>query len=157
MTKEELVHLTLKQLSESLKTSPENFRLEDPTLGPTNGSFPGPTVIWQFRVQLEEHKYIVDPLNSIKTIIVTQNTMGRNLQCYIYHREVNNFNHSLVADASATIDYSERIPLVCYRTYRQFNKLRKQLAKKKHDKEFIDYMKRLNGIFPATHEDDIFQ
>lgn len=157
MTKEELVHVTLKQLSESLKTTPENFRLEDPSTGSTNGSFPGPTIIWQFRVEVEENKFIPDPLNSVKTIIVTYNKLARQIQCYIYNREVNNLNHAMMAEAQATVTFNEWIPPFLHRTHRQFMKLRKELLKRRHDKEFMDYMKRLNGIFPATHEDDIFK
>lgn len=157
MTKEELVHLTIKQLSESLRSTPENFRLEDPTKGNTSGSYPGPTVIWQFRVELEENKFIPDPLNAVKTIIVTYNTMARQLNCYIYNREVNNLNHAMMAEAQATITYHEWIHPLFFRTYRQFRSLVKQLEKRRHEKEYIDYMKRLNGIFPATHEDELFK
>lgn len=159
MTKEELIHLTLKQLSASLKTSPDNFRLEDPSLGPTtsNGAFPGPTVIWQFRLQIEENRFIADPLNSVKTIIVTYNKLAKQLQCYIYNREVNNLNHAIMPEAQATITYNDFIPTICYRTHRQFMALRQELIHKREEKEYIDYMRRLNGIFPATHEDELFK
>ena len=159
MTKEELVHLTLKQLSESLKTTPENFRLEDPSLGPTtsNGAFPGPTVIWQFRIKVEEDRFIPDPLNSVKTIIVTYNKLAKQLQCYIYNREVNNLNHAIMAEATAVVTYNDFLSPHLYRSYRQFMGLRNELIKKRNEKEFIDYMRRLNGIFPATHEDELFK
>lgn len=157
MTKEELVHITLKQLTESLKQTPENFRFEDPSISSSNGNFPGPTIIWQFRVEIEQDKFIIDPLNSVKTIIVTYNKMAKKLECYIYNREVNSLNHAMMAEAQASITYHDLIPLFFNRTYRQFMKLRKALLKRKNDKEYMDYMKRLNGIFPATHEDDIFK
>jgi hypothetical protein len=157
MTKEELVYITLKQLGESLKRSPENFRLEDHSVAPASGNFPGPTIVWQFRIQLEEDKFIPDPLNSVKTIIVTYNKIAKQLQCYIYNREVNSMNHAMMADAQVTLTYHEFVPQVFYRTYRQFAGIRRALLKRKHDKEYLDYMKRLNNIFPATHEDDIFK
>lgn len=159
MTKEELIHRTLKQLSESLKTTPDNFRLEDPSTGATtNGAvFPGPTIIWQFRVQIEENKFIQDPMNAVKTIIVTYNKLAKQLQCYIYNREVNNLNHAMMAEAQAIITYNEYLPIFFNRTYRDFMSLRKDLIKRKEEKEFLDYMRRLNGIFPATHEDEIFK
>lgn len=158
MTKEELIHLTLKSLSESLRTTPENFRLEDPSAGPTTSgaTFPGPTIIWQFRLEIEKDKFIQDPLNSVKTIIVTHNKIARRLECYIYNREVNNLNHAMMAEAQATITYHDFIHPLFYRTFRQFMKLRSDLIKRKNEKEFIDYMRRLNGIFPTVHEDDIF-
>lgn len=157
MTKEELAHLTLKQLAESLKITPDNFRLEDPTISTTIGSFPGPTVIWQFRLIVEDNKSILDPLNSIKTIIVSYNKLARQLTCQIYNREVNNLNHSITPDAAAVIHYYKHLPLICNRTHRQFLSLCKDLTKRRLEKEYIDYLKRLNNIFPATHEDDIFK
>ena len=157
MTKEQLIHITLKQLNESLKIQPENFRLEDPSLGQTQGSFPGPTVIWQFRFQLDENKFIPDPLNSVKTIIVTYNKLAKQLSCHIYNREVNSLNGAMMAEAQAVISYNEFLPARFYRTYRQFLHLRKGLMKRRTEKEYVDYMKRLNGIFPATHEEDLFK
>lgn len=155
MTKEELVHITLKQLSESLKSTPENFRLEDS--GSNSGSFPGPTIIWQHKVEIEENKYIPDPLNSVKTIIVTYNKMAKQLQCYIFNREVNNLNHAMMSDAQALITYHEWLHPLFYRTFRQFTSLRNALVKRKHEKEYIDYMRRLNGIFPTTGDDELFK
>jgi len=157
MTKEELVHQTLKQLSESLKLTPENFRLEDPSSGVVTGSFPGPTIVWQFRVQVGEDRYVPDPLNPVKTIIVTYNSVAKQLQCYIYNREVNSLNHAMMADAQATVSYGEWFHPLFYRTYREFVMLKRRLLKRKNEKEFLDYMKRLNNIFPSTHEDDIFK
>lgn len=157
MTKEELVYITLRSLIESLNNQPDNFRLEDPSLGSTNGSFPGPTVIWQFRFKLEEDKYIPDPLNSVKTIIVSYNKVAKQLQCYIYNREVNNLNHAMMADAQATIVYHEWLHPMFFRTYREFSSLRKSLLKIRYEKEYLDYMKKLNNIFPTTHEEDIFK
>lgn len=157
MTKEELVYITLKQLSESLKTTPENFRLEDPSLGNTNGSFPGPTIIWQFRIEIEENKFIPDPHNAVKTIIVTYNKLSRQLQCYIYNREVNNLNHAIMAEAQAVVTYNEWIPPFLYRSYREFTKLRQGLLKRRNDKEYLDYMRRLNNIFPTTGDDELFK
>lgn len=158
MTKEELIHITLKQLRESLKTSPENFRLEDPSIAPTsNSSFAGPTIIWQFRVKVDEDRYVPDPLNSVKTIIVTYNKMAKKLECYIYNREVNNLNHAMMPEAQALITFSDWLPVFFNRTYRQFMDIRQGLIKRRNEKEYTDYMRRLNGIFPATHEDELFK
>lgn len=159
MTKEELLHFTLKQLTESLKTTPENFRYEDggATTSTTNNSFPGPAIIWQFRVKLSEDNYIPDPLNNVKTIIVTFNKLGNQLQCYIYNREVNSLNYMMTPEATATASYNDFISPYFYRTFRQFSKIRRDLLKSKENKEYIDYMNKLNKIFPATHEDDLFK
>lgn len=159
MTKEELIHITLRQLGESLKTSPENFRLEDASVSPTsaNATFHGPTIIWQFRVKVDEDKYVPDPLNSVKTIIVTYNKLARKLECYIYNREVNNLNHAMMPEASAIVHFNDWLPVRLNRTYRQFMGLREGLIKRRNEKEYTDYLRRLNGIFPASHEDELFQ
>lgn len=157
MTKQELVQLTLKQLEQSLKTTPENFRFEDPTSGQTNGAFPGPTVIWQFKVELEENKYIQDPLNSTKTVIVTYNRIAKQLTCYIFNREVNSLSYSQPADTQVTISYHEWLHPHFYSTYRKFMDLKNDLVKRKNEKEYMDYMKKLNQIFPSTHEDELLK
>lgn len=157
MTKEELVHITLRQLMESLKHTPENFRLEDPTTGQASGSFPGPTILWQFKVQVDEHKFIPDPLNATKTIIVTYNKLAKQLSCYIYNREVNSLNHAVMADTHTTVQYNEWLPISFNRTYREFENLKKSLVKRKNEKEFYDYLKKLNQIFPDTGNEDLFK
>lgn len=155
MTKEELIHLTLKQLSESLKLSPENFRLEDPELGIMSGSFPGPTIVWQFKVQLKDGQFIPDPLNATRTIMVCYNKLANNLSCYIFLREINSISANVTPDSQASIDLLN-FPIL-NRTYRQFQSIRKNLIQQKREKEYVDYLRKLNNIFPATHEDELFK
>lgn len=155
MTKEEQIHITLKSLSESLKLSPENFKLEDPEIAPPNGSYGGPTIVWQFKVKTRENEYITDPLNATRTIIVTYNKIAKQLSCYIFFREVNSITHAIMADSQVTFQCLE-IPYF-NRTYRQFMAIRKQLIVRHREKEFLNYMKKLNDIFPATHEDELFK
>ena len=151
-----MVYTTLKQLEDSLKTSPENFRIEDPVLGPLSGSFPvDPILTWQLKVKIKEDTYIQDPLNAARTIIVTYNKITKQLTCYIYFREVSSFNRAVMADSQVTFQ-CYKIPIL-NRSYRKFQKIRKQLIKQHREKEFLDYMKKLNSIFPATHEDELFR
>ena len=155
MTKEELIHITLKQLSDSLALSPENFRLEDSELGSQQGNFPGPTIIWQHRIKVKEDTFIQDPLNATRTIIVTYNKMANQLSCLIYFREVNSFNTAMMADSQAMVQCCS-FPIL-NRTYRQFTAIRKSLIKARREKEYLDYMRKLNNIFPSTHEDELFK
>ena len=155
MTKEELIHITLRQLIESFKVSPDNFRLDDTELGHTNGLFPGPTIIWQFKVKIKEDTYIQDPLNASRTIIVTYNKIAKQLSCAIYFREVNEKSSHITPDTEATLQCYQ-FPIL-NRTYRQFRKIREMLVKQRREKEFIDYMRKLNNIFPSVHEEDIFK
>lgn len=157
MTKEELVHITLKQLCESLKTTPENFRFED-GLNPTaHGAFPGPTIVWQFKVQTDTATYIPDPLNATKTIIVTYNKMANQLNCYIYNREVNNLSFNVTPETTATVQYSTHVPNCFYRTFRQFQNLNQSLIRRRNEKEYLDYLKKLAAIFPQTHDDELLK
>lgn len=155
MTKEELVYITLKQLSDNLKSSPENFRLEDSSLGSTSGSFPGPTIIWQFKVKTKENEYIQDPLNANRTIIVTYNVMANQLSCLIYFREVNSYSSVATPESQATIQFGY-FPIL-NRTYRQYRSIRKLLVVRRREKEFWEYIKKLNTIFPSTHDDELFK
>lgn len=155
MTKEELIHITLKQLSESLKVSPDNFRLEDLEVGPVSGSFHGPTILWQFKVQLKEGQYIQDPHNASRTIIVTFNKLAKQLSCHIYFREINTINNAIIPESQATVQCYE-FPIL-NRTYRQFMKIRQQLIDQRHEKEYHDYMRKLNNIFPTTHDEELFK
>ena len=155
MTKEELIYLTLRQLSDSLERTPENFRLEDPALGSMNSSFHGPTIIWQFKVEMQPGQYIPDPLNPSRTVIVTHNKHAKQLSCHIYFREVNSISHAMMSDTQATQQLLD-IPFL-NRNYRAFEKLRKKLLKRKSNEEYYDYLKKLNTIFPTVHEEDIFK
>lgn len=119
--------------------------------------FSGPAIIWQFKVEIEENKFIADPLNATKTVIVSYNTISKQLNCQIHNREINNLNHTLHADVQVTITYHPHLHPMFYRTFRNFTKLRRKLLKMKSDKEYINYMKKLSVIFPATHEDDLFR
>lgn len=152
MTKEELVFVTIRQLNNSLKISPENFKLEE-----NSGNFCGPTVIWTFKVKLDEDRYIADPLNSTKTVIVTYNNVGRELFCYIYNREVINFNQAIMPDVKASIKFNTYIPLSFYRSFREFMNLKQSLLKQRDEKEFTDYMKKLATVFPTVSDDDLFK
>lgn len=155
MNKEELIYLTLKQLNSSLDITPQNFRLEDPEIGTNNGHFPGPTIIWQFRVEVQPGSYIQDPLNANRTIIVTYNKMSNQLSCHIYFREVNTMNSAIMADSQAMIQLRDF--KIIHRTWRQFDKLRKRLIKAKREQEYVDYLKKLNTIFPTIHTDELLK
>ena len=157
MTKEELINLTLKQLIDSLGTAPQNFRLEDQELGYSSNrdSFMGPTIIWQFKVEMSNGYVINDPLNSTKTIIVTFNKMAKQISCYIYFREVNSTTTAMMPESQATQQLLD-IPIL-NRNYRLFTKLRKKLIQLKREKECVDYIKKLSTIFPTTHDDELFK
>jgi hypothetical protein len=151
MTKEELIYITLKQLKESFDTCPECLNIEEPGTS-SNSSHMGPTIIWKFRVVVDGLT-IPDPNNSNRTIIVTYNSMAKQLTVSIYFREINNLNHAVMADATATVKYSEWPWL--HKSYRKFQSLREKLLRRQKEKENLEYLKKLSSIFPGTFEDDL--
>lgn len=155
MTKEELIYLTLRQLKDNLNVSPQNFRIEDPELGGINGGFHGPTIVWQFKVEIKPGEFITDPLNATKTVIVTHNRISNEITCLIYFREVNSANTAMMPESQASVKLYKWS--FFNRTYRQFEYIRKELIKMRRQKEYVDYLQKLNKIFPSTHEEDLFK
>lgn len=148
MTKEELVYTTLKQLHESFKTSPECFQVEQDDM--TRATI-GPTILWRFRVELDG-KNIPDPNNASRSVFVMYNEMAKQLSCMIFLRDVSDFNRAIMSDAESTVQL--HIPIFS-RSYRSFMRLRKKILKRKQDKKGLDYLSKLNSIFPTTHDDEL--
>ena len=149
MTKNDLINLTLKQLKESLRHSPECLHIEDPELN--QNTYQGPTIVWKFRVEVDG-MYIQDPNNAARTIIVYLNQNAMTLTANIFLREVSSVHHSIMADATASIKYRGWPWL--YSSYRSFMSLRKQLIKRHREKESLEFMRKLTSIFPSTGDDD---
>lgn len=154
MTKEDLLNVTLKQLEESFRCSPECFQLEDPELKTKNSStFTGPTIIWKFRVDIGG-TYYPDPNNASRTIIVTYTSAFKQMSCHIFFREVNSIGSAFTSDTEVTVQYN--IPLL-NESYRRFMRLKKKLIKKRRDKENMEYLNKLSSIFPTTFDDDLLK
>ena len=147
MTKEELVELTLKQLSDNLDSCPDCFELfEDPEWPEANVTKTYCTIMWKFMVEIGDQNY-PDPNNSPRTIIVTYSFSAKKLSCYIFFREVDSPNKAMMADAGVEITY--KIPIL-NRSYRVFTRLRKSLIRLLKEDDNLDYLKKLNSIFPAA-------
>lgn len=151
MTKEEVMCATLKQLSDSLRISPERFKLEDPEVGEC--TFPGPTIIWKFKVELDG-QYIQDPNNAPRTIIVTYNSMGRTLSCAIYLRDIGSYTN-MAPDALIKVNYN--VWCYFYKSYWRFMKLRKQLIEVHKNNTNLHFLKKLNSIFPSALDENILE
>jgi hypothetical protein len=150
MTKEDLIYLTIKQLKDSFRTSPESLILEDSEI--KTSEYPGPTIIWRHMLELNG-QMIQDPNNATRTIVITYNKMAQQLTTNIYFRDVTKFNHNIMPDAAATFTYKYWPNL--YRSYRLFNQLRSKLIHRHHEKQNMDYIKKLTSIFPAAGDDDL--
>jgi hypothetical protein len=153
--KEELIYLTLRQLNENYSQSPYNFRLEDPEIKTLNANATEINIVWQFKVELKPGEYITDPLNSSKTIIVSYNKKTNELFCCIYFREIHSSHLAIMADAESRISLFKF--KIFNRSYRAFWRLRRRMLRDKLDSDYLDYLRKLNKVFPSTHEQDLFK
>lgn len=153
MTKDELMQLTIKQLSESLTNSSECFELhEDPTWPYTDPHKPNITILWKFRVVLNGDN-IPDPNNSPRTIILNYSIPYKRLSCHIFFRDVEKVTQAIMADA--TVEVHCKWPFF-NKTYRSFSRLRARVLQKIKEKEHLDYLKKLNSIFPTILDENLF-
>jgi len=153
MTKDELIQLTIKQLNESLNSSPECFELLEDPLWPildTTKSYI--TIVWRLKIDINGDTYL-DPNNSPRTIILSYSFFSKKLSCYIYFRDVDSPHKAIMADAA--IDVAYKFPIF-NKSYRKFKKFRTNLINKIKEKEQLDYLKKLNCIFPAALDEKLF-
>ena len=140
MTKEELINLTLKQLQDSLRTSPECFSIEDHSVGCSSTAS---SILWKFRVEIDGDS-IPDPNNANRTVVVTYHKSSKQITAQIFFREIYNANSTIMPDAIVTVKYN-RWPIL-YKSYRDFIKLRKKLIKLHVSRQNINFLKKLNTI-----------
>jgi hypothetical protein len=154
MHKDYLLELTIKQLCESLNSSPECFELHwDPRWPSADRRVEYTIIAWKFKVHVDG-KTILDPNNSPRTIILTYVYRNKTLKCDIYFRDVEVTSVIAIPDASIEITY--RIPIL-NKSYRAFSKFRKMLLNKIKHKEAIDYVKKLSSIFPSALDDNFLR
>ena len=151
MTKEELMIITLKQLKDSAKHSPECLSLEDPELGHSGHS--GISIMWKFRVEVDGNT-IQDPNNAARTVIISYNKFHKQMIAQIFFREIYNANTAIMPDAIVIVKY-KRWPFL-YKSYRDFRSLRKLILKSHFGRQSINYLKKLNSIFPSALDDHLF-
>jgi hypothetical protein len=149
MDKHELVGMTIKQLIEHFKSSPESFEYYDQTRKPN--SCMQPTIVWQPKVQLGDYMSTVvqDPNNS-HAVVVSFNDMVNELTCYLFLKAPTNLvsmNASAIADCIMT---SKRSFEKWRGNYRKFKKLRDLIIARDKHKENLTYLKKLSSVFPDT-------
>lgn len=153
MTKDELIQLTIDQLSESLNSSLVCFELhEDPVWPYIDPSKYYTTILWKFKVEVDGNA-IPDPNNSPRTIILGYCHSTKQLSCQIFFRDVESPNKAIMADATVRMTY--KVPML-NKSYRKFSKLRKTIIKRLKEKDQLDYLKKLNSIFPTALDENLF-
>lgn len=154
MTKEDLLYLTLKQLKDSFKTSPECLTLEESYVSVSSSytSDLGPIITWRRMIEIDG-KTIRDPNNAPRTIILVYNKLTKQLTANIYFGDIHTFNSSIIPDASVSFKY--KFWPYLYKSYRDFMSLRSKLIARHNNRQNIDYMNKLSSIFPAAGDDDL--
>ena len=142
--------MTIKQLIEHFKSSPESFEYYDQELRPNTLS--QPTIIWQPKVQLGDYmSTIVHDPNNTHAVVVNYNTFSNELTCYIFLKAPANLPTISSATLQADCVISSKRPFERWRgNYRKFASLRNMIMANYKRKENMVYLKKLSSVFPDT-------
>ena len=92
MDKHELVGITIQQLIEHFKSSPESFEYYDQNKKPHSMQ---PTIFWQPKVQLGDYmSTVVQDPNNNHAVVISFNPMLNELTCYLFMKAPPNFASS---------------------------------------------------------------
>src|ERR1035437_941962 len=104
MDKYELVGITLQQLIEHFKSSPESFEFYDQNRKPNSSMHP--TIFWQPKIQLGDYmSTIVQDPNNNHAVVVSFNMMVNEITCLIFLKAPSNLanaNGGQAADCTIT-------------------------------------------------------
>jgi hypothetical protein len=147
MKKWELIGLTLEQLLEQHKQTPESFEYADKDY-PVTGQGGNPLIYWQPKVDLKS-SVVPDPNESQKAVIITYNELTGRLVCYIYSNIVPGLKAMEGRNADATV-IDDRKFMKWRSNWHKFNKLAEAIKEHDRSKENDTFLKKLFSIFPGT-------
>lgn len=149
MDKHELVGITIQQLIEHFKSSPESFEYVDSRTRPNTDRHP--TIFWQPKVQLGDYMSTVvqDPNNS-HAVVVNWNPLNNELTCYLFLKAPANLAGTSGGQAADCVMSSKRWFEKWRGNYRKFNKLKDLIMERDKRKENLTYLKKLSSVFPDT-------
>jgi hypothetical protein len=155
MYKHELVGITIQQLIEHFKTSPESFEYYDVDRKPYHSMHPA--IYWQPKVQLgDPSSSIVDDPNNGHAICVSWNANAKELTCFLFLKAPPNLmsgNSHQAADGVVTsCRWFERLR----GNYRKFKYLRDMIIARDKYRENLIYLKKLSAVFPDTMDTHLF-
>lgn len=153
MNKHELINLTLKQLIERFRMSPESFEYSGPDVDVSGNS---DYIIWQPKVILSDSDLstITDPNNN-HAIIIQFNHSAAEFSCYIFLNPPPDLKSIYAAKADCLI-HSKRSFEKFRGNYKKFKKLKNMILKKYANKENRSYLKKLSSVFPDIMDDYMF-
>jgi hypothetical protein len=152
MKKDELVSITLDQLTDNLDSTPECFEISCKELNVYTHTT-SDVIVWKRKVILD-NKSIPDPNGDLRTIIIIYNKTTNELSCHIYLKEVTvQSAPNIKSDASMSMNVGFKW---FNRQYRQFQRIKSKIIENERIKENTEYLRKLDSIFPGTFEKDIF-
>ena len=151
MHKHELVGITIQQLIEHFKTSPESFEFYDQDRKPHYAN--APTICFQPKIQLDSLIPAVnDPNNSHAVVVSFHN--NKELACYIFLKAPGNLmSLNSCATAADSVTSSSRRFEKWRSNYRKFKYLRNLIMTRDKYKDNLIYLKKLSAVFPDTMDD----
>ena len=146
MTKEEMMQLTIQQLTEYFYMNPECFSLEDMDGNLDRFYFNNSTIVFQSKN---------DPTSNPRSVAITYNDTMRNMTCHIFFRTllVGQNPSSLKSDASSNIKVNFKW---FNKSYKMFRTLRCHIIDRKRNEDSNEFLKKLHSVFPGTFDDYIF-
>lgn len=149
MENHELIGITLDRLLAHFKESSESFEFND---GNTM-SHTLPTITYRPKIQLSEHTtYSVPDPNNEHAVMVCWNETTNTMSCHIFAKAPPNLNPVLADIQIQCSRYFEK-----WRSnYKKFNELRELIADRDAYKHNMNYLKKLQSVFPDTLDDKLF-
>lgn len=158
MQKVELIELTLDQLLETFKTSPESFDYKD-RCSPGSDSWPYQTIIWQPKFQLKTDNLgdiIADPNNLPKTVAVYFNHHMGDMQVLIFNKSFITAADMTVAKADSYIACIQWFP-TWRAPYRKMMRLKRLIEARNVHRENDAFLRKLYSIFPGSLDRQLFK
>ena len=155
MSRNELVGITIQQLIEHFKRSPESFEYYDHDSKPSSQQMQ-PTIFFQPKVQLSDYmSTIVEDPNNNHAVIVSFNQINNELTCYLFLKAPINLQSNSSNPVADSVVSSRQWFEKWRGNYRKFNKLRKLILDRDKRKENLTYLKKLAYVFPDTLDSDL--
>jgi len=150
--KHELIGMTIQQLIEHFKSSPESFEYYDRDTKSNNSVHP--TIVFQPKIQLTDSATIIRDPNNNHAVIVVFHEMSSELLCYLFSKAPPNLSSLGVVVADCTI--SSKQYFIRWRSnYKKFNKLRDLILKRDSNREASEYLDKLSSVFPDSGDENI--
>ena len=143
MTKDELMQLTIKQLTEYFYAHSECFNLESPTFISSSAVAQNPTIIFQSQI---------NPINASRSMTLAYDPLLKTMTCQIFFRQI---AHANATNPDATICISIEYKWFS-KSYWMYRKLHKQVAEKLAIQKHNEYLDKLHSVFPGSYDDYIF-